>query len=177
MERTKLRLKTPPGSFCQSSFSSACRKREPMGVAWVISSSVTSRNSGSRFRRSPKFPLAMPLSVALSLSVTRAGTNLMRGKNRGGAANHRIRPAVHPGVHRAQTARHPTCEKGFFGYTLGMGLILKLVAGLIEGLRAYFLLAAAAVAIPCICLFIMFLVGFTRPSRAKAAHPEQPRNR
>ena len=47
-----------------------------MRVAWVISSSVTSRNSRSRFRRSPKFPLAMPLSVALSLSVTSAGRNL-----------------------------------------------------------------------------------------------------
>jgi hypothetical protein len=57
-----------------------------------------------------------------------------------------------------------------------MGLILKLVAGLIEGLRAYFLLAAAAVAIPCIFLFIMFLVGLTRASRAKAADSHQPRN-
>ena len=65
----------------------------------------------------------------------------------------------------------------FFGYTLRMGLILKLVAGLIEGLRAYFLLAAAAVAIPCIFLFIVFVVGLTRQSRAKVAHPEQPRNR
>jgi hypothetical protein len=55
----------------------------------------------------------------------------------------------------------------FFGYNLGMGLILKLVAGLIEGLRAYFLLAAAAVAIPCIFFFIVFLVGLTRPSRPK----------
>ncbi len=65
----------------------------------------------------------------------------------------------------------------FFGYTLRMGLILKLVAGLIEGLRAYFLLAAAAVAIPCLFLFIVFVVGLTRQSRAKMAHPEQPRNR
>ena len=63
------------------------------------------------------------------------------------------------------------------GYTLGMGLILKLVAGLIEGLRAYFLLAAAAVAIPCIFFFIVFLVGLTRPSRAKVADPQQPKNR
>jgi len=37
----------------------ASRKREPMRVAAVISSSVTSRSSRSRFRRSPKFPLAM----------------------------------------------------------------------------------------------------------------------
>ena len=65
----------------------------------------------------------------------------------------------------------------FFGYTLGMGLILKLVAGLIEGLRAYFFLAAAAVAIPSIFLLIVFVIGLTRPSRAKVAHPEQPRNR
>jgi hypothetical protein len=57
-----------------------------------------------------------------------------------------------------------------------MGLILKLVAGLIEGLRAYFLLAAAAIAIPCIFLFIMFLVGLTRVSRAKVADSHQPRN-
>jgi len=57
-----------------------------------------------------------------------------------------------------------------------MGLILKLVAGLMEGLRAYFLLAAAAVAIPCIFLILVFLVGLTKSSRAKAAHPEQPRN-
>jgi hypothetical protein len=58
-----------------------------------------------------------------------------------------------------------------------MGLILKLVAGLIEGLRAYFLLVAAAVAIPCIFFFIVFLVGLMRPSSAKATHPEEPRNR
>jgi len=57
-----------------------------------------------------------------------------------------------------------------------MGLILKLVAGLLEGLRAYFLLAAAAVTIPCIFLILVFLVGLTRSSRAKAARPEQPRN-
>jgi hypothetical protein len=53
-----------------------------------------------------------------------------------------------------------------------MGLILKLVAGLMEGLRAYFLLAAAAVAIPCIFLILVFLVGLTKSSRAKAAHRE-----
>jgi hypothetical protein len=58
-----------------------------------------------------------------------------------------------------------------------MGLILKLVAGLIEGLRAYFLLAAAAVAIPSIFFFIVFLVGLMRPSRAKVADPQQTKNR
>jgi uncharacterized membrane protein YbhN (UPF0104 family) len=57
-----------------------------------------------------------------------------------------------------------------------MGLILKLVAGLIEGLRAYFLLVAAAVAIPCLFFFIVFLVGLTRPSRAKVPGPQRPTN-
>jgi hypothetical protein len=55
----------------------------------------------------------------------------------------------------------------FFGYNLGMGLILRLVAGLIEGLRAYFLLAAAAIVLPCIFFFLVFLVGLTRSSRQK----------
>jgi hypothetical protein len=66
-------------------------------------------------------------------------------------------------------ACHSTHQLNFFGYNLGMGLILKLVAGLIEGLRAYFLLAAAAVAIPSLFFFVVFLVGLTRPSRAKVA--------
>jgi hypothetical protein len=58
-----------------------------------------------------------------------------------------------------------------------MGLILKLVAGLIEGLRAYFLLAAAAVVIPSIFFLIVFLVGVMRPSRARVAEPQQPKIR
>ena len=41
----------------------------------------TSRSSRSRFRRSPKFPLAMPLSVEMSLSVTATRANL--GKRMG----------------------------------------------------------------------------------------------
>jgi hypothetical protein len=49
-----------------------------------------------------------------------------------------------------------------------MDLILKLVAGLMAGLRAYFLLAAAAVAIPCVIFFLVFLVGLTRASRRKS---------
>jgi uncharacterized membrane protein YbhN (UPF0104 family) len=65
---------------------------------------------------------------------------------------------------------------GFFGYTLIMELILKLVAGLVEGLRAYFLLVAAAVVVPCIFFLIVFIIGLVRPSRAKVAHPEPPRN-
>ncbi|HWN75144.1 MAG TPA: hypothetical protein VNO13_05320 [Candidatus Udaeobacter sp.] len=57
-----------------------------------------------------------------------------------------------------------------------MDLILKLVAGLMAGLRAYFLLAAAAVVLPCIFFFVVFLVGLTRPSRAKVADVQQPRH-
>lgn len=62
------------------------------------------------------------------------------------------------------------------GYTFGMDLILKLVAGLMAGLRAYFLLAAAAVAIPCVVFFVVFLVGLSRPSRAKLAGPPRHGN-
>ena len=57
-----------------------------------------------------------------------------------------------------------------------MDLILKLVAGLMAGLRAYFLLAAAAVAIPCLVFLVVFLVGISRPSRAKLAGPPRPGN-
>lgn len=62
------------------------------------------------------------------------------------------------------------------GYTFGMDLILKLVAGLMAGLRAYFLLAAAAVAIPCLVLLVGFLVGLFKPSRAKLAGTPRPGN-
>ena len=77
----------------------------------------------------------------------------------------------------AQSLAHTRClgaaRTCFFGYTLGMDLILKLVAGLMAGLRAYFMLAAAAVAIPCLLFLIVFLVGLTRTSRAKLAGPQQ----
>lgn len=79
-------------------------------------------------------------------------------------------------LRREQLADQRQFETNNFGYTLGMGLILKLVAGLMEGLRAYFLLAAAAVLLPCIFFFIVFLVGLTRPSRGKVADPQQPRH-
>src|SRR5712691_2229073 len=59
MARTTPRFKIPPGSLSQSSFSRACRKRKLMRVATTISLGATSRSSRSRFRRSPKFPLAM----------------------------------------------------------------------------------------------------------------------
>ena len=89
---------------------------------------------------------------------------------------HSYHPPTPRNCFRAHMVPRTTFRMRFFGYTLGMGLILKLVAGLVEGLRAYFLMAAAAVAIPCIFFLVVFLVGLTRPSRAKVAHPEQPRN-
>jgi len=48
-------------------------------------------------------------------------------------------------------------------------LILKLVAGLGAGLRQYFLIAAGLVVVPCIVLFVVFVVGLFRPSRSKPA--------
>jgi ABC-type antimicrobial peptide transport system permease subunit len=48
-------------------------------------------------------------------------------------------------------------------------LILKLVAGLVAGLREYFLIVAGLVAIPSIVLLAVFVVGLIRPSRSKPA--------
>jgi hypothetical protein len=48
-------------------------------------------------------------------------------------------------------------------------LILKLVSGLVAGLREYFLIVAGLVAIPCIVLLVVFVVGLIRPSRSKPA--------
>src|SRR6266852_5177400 len=66
MLRTKPWPKTPPGNFPQSSFSSAWRNRELMRVDLLSSSMETSRMSRSRFRRSPKFPLAMNPNLSLA---------------------------------------------------------------------------------------------------------------
>jgi len=54
-----------------------------------------------------------------------------------------------------------------FGYTLNVELILKLVAGLIAGLREYFLIVAGLVVIPCVVLFVIFVAGLFRPSGPK----------
>jgi len=70
MARTKPRLKMPPGSFSQSSFSSASRKRKLMRVATTTSLGETSRSSRSRFKRSPKFPLAMDQTLSDEASAT-----------------------------------------------------------------------------------------------------------
>jgi len=48
-------------------------------------------------------------------------------------------------------------------------LILKLVAGLVAGLREYFLIVAGLLVIPCVVLFLVFVVGIFRPSRSKPA--------
>jgi hypothetical protein len=48
-------------------------------------------------------------------------------------------------------------------------LVLKLVAGLVAGLREYFLIVAVLVAIPCLVLFLVFVVGLLRTSRSKPA--------
>jgi len=48
-------------------------------------------------------------------------------------------------------------------------LILKLVAGLVAGLREYFLIAAGLVVVPCMVLFVVFIVGLFRPSRSNPA--------
>jgi hypothetical protein len=52
---------------------------------------------------------------------------------------------------------------------LDVELILKLVAGLIAGLREYFLIVAGLVVIPCLVLLVAFVVGLFGPSRSKPA--------
>jgi len=81
MERTKPRLKTPPGSL---SHSSVLKRLQKTGADARCLSDFLQRDfahSRSRFRRSPNFPWPCPYPVALSLSVTGAGTNLSRGKS------------------------------------------------------------------------------------------------
>lgn len=72
MLRTKPWPKTPPGNLSQSSSSNAWRNRLLMRVALLSSSMVTSRISRSRFRRSPKFPLAMNPDLSLVIEGGRA---------------------------------------------------------------------------------------------------------
>src|SRR6266446_5032324 len=84
MARTKPRLKMPPGSLSQSSFSRASRKRKLMRVATTTSLGETSRSSRSRFRRSPKFPLAMNRTLSGEVSATYAA---VIEKRRGAAAD------------------------------------------------------------------------------------------
>ena len=55
------------------------------------------------------------------------------------------------------------------GYTLGMELILKLVAGLMAGLRGYFLIVAGIVAVPCIFFLLVLVFRLLKPSRAGAS--------
>jgi hypothetical protein len=60
-----------------------------------------------------------------------------------------------------------TEENLWLGYTLEVGLILKLVAGLLAGLREYFVIVAAMVIAPCVVLLFVLLVRLLRPSRAR----------
>ena len=58
-------------------------------------------------------------------------------------------------------------EYSFFGYTLVVELILKLVAGLLAGLRGYFLIVAGIVAVPCIFFLLVLVIRLIKPSRAR----------
>ncbi|HET6930142.1 MAG TPA: hypothetical protein VFI45_07455 [Candidatus Acidoferrum sp.] len=49
-----------------------------------------------------------------------------------------------------------------------MDLILKLVAGLMAGLRGYFLMVAGIVAVPCIFLLLVLLIRLSKPSRGNS---------
>jgi hypothetical protein len=55
------------------------------------------------------------------------------------------------------------------GYTLVVELILKLVAGLMAGLRGYFLIVAGIVAVPCIFFLLVLVFRLLKPSGAGAA--------
>jgi len=58
-------------------------------------------------------------------------------------------------------------EYSFFGYTLDVELILKLVAGLLAGLRGYFLIVAGIVAVPCIFFLFVLVIRLIKPSRVR----------
>ena len=59
-------------------------------------------------------------------------------------------------------------EYSFFDYTLGVELILKLVAGLLAGLRGYFLIVAGIVGVACIFFLLVLVIRLIKPSRAGA---------
>jgi hypothetical protein len=62
--------------------------------------------------------------------------------------------------------RHLPQEERFFGYTLVVELILKLVAGLLSGLREYFLIVAGLVVVPCVFFLLVLVIRLIKPSRA-----------
>lgn len=72
------------------------------------------------------------------------------------------------GEGRTERSRRPRGER-IFGYTLGVGLILKLVAGLMAGLREYFFIVVAVVGVPCVVLLLILAVRISWPSRARRA--------
>ena len=85
--------------------------------------------------------------------------------------SHIAKPQLTPhlGIYSTQREAYPASGTWFFGYTLIVELILKLVAGLMAGLRGYFLIVAGLVVIPCIVLLLVFVVGLIKPSRSKPA--------
>jgi len=48
-----------------------------------------------------------------------------------------------------------------------VNLILKLVAGLLAGLREYFLIVAGIVAVPCVFFLLVLVFRMIKPSRAR----------
>jgi hypothetical protein len=58
-------------------------------------------------------------------------------------------------------------QSSFFGYTFVVELILKLVAGLLAGLREYFLIVAGIVAVPCVLFLLVLVFRMIKPSRVR----------
>jgi len=73
-------------------------------------------------------------------------------------------------AHAMSWRRFECASSAHFGY----GVILKLVAGLIEGLPAYFLIGGRSVADSLHLLIHYVLVGFYEAISREVAHPEKP---
>jgi hypothetical protein len=70
-------------------------------------------------------------------------------------------------MYSAQGAGYLASGTWYFGYTLVVELILKLVAGLLSGLREYFLIVASLVAVPCVFFLVVLVIRLIKPSRAR----------
>src|SRR2546429_8360955 len=121
MVRTNPWPKTPPGNLAQSSFSRASTKRVLMRVALVSSSRETSRISRSRFRRSPKFPLAMNWNLSLTIQVQpRSGRHGGHSRKNGSGV---LEPTISRGKRVLKKGETPKvdCGKGVHGGKAGNG--------------------------------------------------------
>lgn len=80
------------------------------------------------------------------------------GCKRGEGAPSQVHPAGTPqgGSGSEFEAGEPN---GFFGYTLSVELILKLVAGLVSGIREYFVFLVTAICIPVILILALVIIG------------------